>query len=608
MKGKLVRLSRSITGKLVIAISLFTILGTSISLFTTIQAEKKNSMADAIGFITSFSELMRKSIRHDMINVSPEDIQKTLEFFGTSESVKNVRILDHSGRISYSSRPDEIGGFVSRKSSNCTGCHDNSGIPLPSLAPDKRWTIYENPDSSRIITFAEPIYNETDCNSAACHAHGSDAKVLGMLLTDFSLQNIDSRIGKQVGRISLFIIIVVAIIAAILSFILWHIVLKPLNTLAGSMQKVSSGDMTQKVPIKANDEIGRLASTFNTMTGELLIARERMEEWTETLEEEVGKKTREIKKTQNRLVEAEKMAALGRLTADIAHEIRNPLTVLGGFGRRLQKCATTKNQLKYADIIVEESSRLELVLKDVLTFSSPVRIRFEKDSVNAVVSKSLSLYREICEEHGIDLTVGYNTDLPVLLQKDQVEQATNNLLTNAIDAMPHGGTLTVTTDVAQANDINYVAISVKDTGKGIPHDKLPLVFEPFFTTKKIGQGTGLGLSICKKIIEEHGGFIRARNGTGLTISMLFPYQSRADLQYKPCWEYMGCKQDVNTQESCPAYPHFGRICWAVAGTLCSGKIHGTYAQKIHDCHNCGYYRMVRSYQSSPVIPFSPQPT
>jgi hypothetical protein len=99
MKGMLFRLTHSITGKLVIAISFFTVLGTSLSLFTTIQAEKKNSMKDALAYITSFSDLMRKSIHHDMMKVSPEDIQKTLEFFGTSDSIESVRILDHSGFI-----------------------------------------------------------------------------------------------------------------------------------------------------------------------------------------------------------------------------------------------------------------------------------------------------------------------------------------------------------------------------------------------------------------------------------------------------------------------------------------------------------------------------
>jgi len=600
MKGMLYRLTRSITGKLVIAISLFTILGTSLSLFTTIQAEKNNSMADALSYITSFSDLMRKSIRHDMMKVSPDDIQKTLEFFGTSDSIENVHILDHSGRISYASKARDRGGLVSKNSPHCTGCHHSDATPLAALAPDQRWSISENPDSSRTITFAEPIYNEPDCHNAACHAHGSQEKVLGILLTDFSLQNIDTRIEKQVSQISFFIIIVVAIIAAILSVILWNIVLKPLNSLAGSMQKVSSGDITQKVPVQANDEIGRLASTFNNMTDELTIARERMEEWTETLEAEVEKKAFEIKQTQSKLIEAEKMAALGRLTADIAHEIRNPLTALGGFGRRLQKSATSKNQLKYAEIIVSEAERLEQVLRDVLIYSRPVRVRFERDSVNGVIRNSLALYQDICKEHKITVDVQLGPDLPVLLQKDQVEQATNNLLTNAIDAMPKGGTLSITSTLEGANNINYVAIHVRDTGEGIQHDKLPLVFEPFFTTKKIGQGTGLGLSICKKIMEEHGGFIKAKNGTGLTISMFFPYQDEEKMHYQPCWEYMGCNQDVNHVESCPAYPHFGRICWAVAGTLCAGKIQGTYAQKIHDCHKCGYYHTVQAAHSATV--------
>ena len=388
----------------------------------------------------------------------------------------------------------------------------------------------------------------------------------------------------------------VLVIAAILSIILWRIVLKPLSSLTGGMQKVSSGDMSQKVNIQSGDEIGRLASTFNTMTDELLIARQRMEEWTQTLEEEVYKQTRVIKQTQDKLIEAEKMAALGRLTADIAHEIRNPLTALGGFGRRLLKSTTSKNQRKYAEVIVSESDRLEQVLKDVLIYSQNVRTDFEKDSVRGIITKSIGLYQGICEEQSITVKAQYNTDLPVLLQKDQVQQATNNLITNAIDAMSDGGTLTISTELEKANHIEYVSVNVQDTGEGIPADKLPLVFEPFFTTKKIGQGTGLGLPICKKIVEEHGGFIKAKNGTGLTISMFFPYQKNEKLHYKPCWEYMQCKQDVNHDESCPAYPHFGRICWAVAGTLCAGKIQGTFAQKIHDCHRCGYYRMMQSVQ------------
>ena len=553
-------------------------------------------MADALSYISTFAELMRKSIRYDMLTFRRGDIQETLEFFGTSESIEGVRILDHSGRIFYSSTLEEVGRSIAKTSLSCTGCHNSDDKPLKDLLLENRWAIYEKPDGTRAMTFAEPIYNEPDCYTAACHSHGSEQKVLGILLTDFSLQAIDNRISNQIAGISLYIVLMVAVIAVVLSLILWRILLKPLGSLTMGMQRVSSGDMEQKVNILSNDEIGRAAFTFNSMTEELKVARQRMEQWTQSLEEEVDKKTREIKWTQDKLIQAEKLASLGRLTADIAHEIRNPLSALGGFGRRLQKSVTEKKQKEYAEIIVSEADRLEQVLRDVLTFSREARFHFNKVSVNGIVEKSVKLFKENCREQSINVEVLYETDLPVLIEKDQVEQAANNLISNAIDAMPDGGTLTVTTQKEQANDITYVAVHISDTGEGIPEEKLPLIFEPFYTTKKIGHGTGLGLSISRKIIEEHGGFIQAKNRTekGLTVSMYFPYQSDAKLKNVPCWEYMQCGRDVNDEIKCPAYPHFGQVCWAVAGTRCAGKIQGMFAQKIDDCRNCRFYKMYQS--------------
>ncbi len=158
--------------------------------------------------------------------------------------------------------------------------------------------------------------------------------------------------------------------------------------------------------------------------------------------------------------------------------------------------------------------------------------------------------------------------------------------------MPKGGILTISTKAEEINNITYVAIHISDTGPGIPEDQLALIFEPFHTTKGIGHGTGLGLSISRKIIEEHGGFIRAKNSDegGLTVSIYFPYQSEDDLARMPCWEFMKCKRDVNKEIKCPAYPNFGRACWVVAGTFCEGKVQGTFAQKLEDCRKCEFYK------------------
>ena len=592
MKGFLHRITRSLTGKLVISISLLTLVGTFISLHTTIQTEKKNSMVDAISYITTFSELMRKSIHYDMLTFRREEIQETIKLLGTSESIERVRLLDHSGRIFYSSNLEEVGSILENTSLSCIGCHRGDEKTPQALLPENRWAIYEKPDGSRTMTFAEPIFNEPDCYTSACHIHTSEQKVLGILLTDFSLHTIDNRFIAQLENILVYILLVVIVTAVILSIILWRIVLRPLTSLAAGMRQVSSGDMEQKVSIHSNDEIGRLASTFNSMTAELNIARQRMVKWTQTLEKEVAKKTLEIRQAQDKLIQAEKLASLGRLTADIAHEIRNPLSALGGFGRRLLKNTTEPKQKEYAEIIVSEADRLEHVLSDVLTFSREARFHFNKESVNEIIRKSVNLFRENCKDQSIDIQVQFKTDLPVLIEMDQVEHAANNLISNAIDAMPNGGILTVTTQEEQAHDITYIAVHISDTGEGIPEEKLPLVFEPFYTTKKIGHGTGLGLSISRRIVEEHGGFIGAKNRSemGLTVSMFFPYQSDEELKNVPCWEYMQCGRDVNDEIKCPAYPHFGQVCWAVAGTLCAGKIQGTFAQKTDDCRTCKFYK------------------
>jgi hypothetical protein len=186
----------------------------------------------------------------------------------------------------------------------------------------------------------------------------------------------------------------------------------------------------------------------------------------------------------------------------------------------------------------------------------------------------------------------FASDLPILIDRVHVRQGIDNIVSNAIDAMPDGGTLTMSTKVEGINNLIYVAVHVADTGSGIADDKLALVFEPFHTTKVIGHGTGLGLSITKKIIEEHGGFIRAKNNLkcGITFSLYFPYQSDEDLLAVPCWEFMKCKRDRNNEVKCPAYPNFGRVCWVVAGTFCEGKVQGTFAQKYQNCRRCDFFK------------------
>ena len=322
----------------------------------------------------------------------------------------------------------------------------------------------------------------------------------------------------------------------------------------------------------------------------------------ERLNLELNKSLDSLTRMQEKLVEQEKLSALGRFTADVAHEIRNPLTAIGGIARRLEKRLVNGTREKsYSDLIISETTRLENILRDVLTYSEKDQNHFEKFDINRTVSEAAPFFCDTCQEKKIKLIENYFEDLPkIYLHPDHVKQAIGNIMVNGIEAMSDGGTLTVKTNIEKENDINWVTVTVTDTGEGIPHDSLGYIFEPFHSTKKIGIGTGLGLPIAHKIMEEHRGFIRVDSepGRGSRFKLYFPYQSEEEDAKMPCWEFIGCGIEKDSSRRCPSYPHFGRICYGVAGTLCEIGVSGIYAEKIEECSKCPFYKELK--QAMPV--------
>jgi two-component system NtrC family sensor kinase len=599
MTNFLESIRKSLAGKLIVTIGLLLFIGGGISWYWLISQNGKNLMADAVEYTSSYSDLVKKSVRYNMLTFNRGPIQHTIESIGSSEGIRRIRLFDSKGTVFYSSQKAAIGTLVDRTSFACKGCHSNPQKPAETLMGRKQWVTYTDRDGQRVLTYVNPVYNEPSCYTAACHAHPRGQTVLGVLEIDFSLSPLYNRIRKQTVEITAYAISLMMVISLILYLVLRRFVMKPVSTLSEGMKKVSTGDLGQKVVLNSEDEIGVLAGTFNVMTEDLEVAREKMENFTQALEAEVAKKVDELKKSQDKLFQAEKLASLGRLTADVAHEIRNPLTALGGFAHRLYKIVEGDKQKEYADVIIAEVGRLEKILKDVLTFSRDARFHLGRRPLEEAVHEVVRTYEGLFREQSIEVDARIAENLPpVLIDKDQVKQALTNLIANAIDAMQKGGMLTISTGQEEVNDVTYVFLKVSDTGPGIPEEKLPLIFEPFFSTKEI-HGTGLGLSITRKIIEEHGGFIKAESveGKGATISLYFPYQSEEDSMQTKCWEYMNCGRDKDSALKCPAYPNFGRTCWAVAGTFCEGKAQGTFAQKYEDCKKCEFYQKVKDKEA-----------
>jgi PAS domain S-box-containing protein len=238
----------------------------------------------------------------------------------------------------------------------------------------------------------------------------------------------------------------------------------------------------------------------------------------------------EKERLREQLAETEKLAALGRIAANVSHTIKNPLTAIGGFANRLMNgLPDGTKEKKYAGLIFTEAVRLENVLQNVLLFSRRDADHRGECNLREILENALTMYEDICRDKGIAIDLQLR-DVPVIRgNKEQVLQAVENILSNAIDAMTGGGTLAVSTAIEQARGASWTAVRISDTGHGISPANVKRIYEPFFTTKLLLKGTGLGLSITKKVIDDHGGFIQVDSsiGTGTTFSIYFPLPNPA---------------------------------------------------------------------------------
>jgi PAS domain S-box-containing protein len=232
----------------------------------------------------------------------------------------------------------------------------------------------------------------------------------------------------------------------------------------------------------------------------------------------------EKQRLRERLAEAEKLSALGRIAANVADEIRNPLTAVGGFARRLLKIADSEKEKQYAEYISSEVGRVENLLNDVLAFSRKRSPLLEDHDIRTILDEALKTFEERLLHQSITVQRDYRNEAVVRVDKSHVRDAVERLIANALDAMPAGGTLTVLTEQEIVNGVPYVRARIQDTGEGIPPEKMEKIFEPFFTTRISRKGTGLGLTIAKNIVEEEGGIIRitSTETAGTTVTLLFP--------------------------------------------------------------------------------------
>ena len=237
------------------------------------------------------------------------------------------------------------------------------------------------------------------------------------------------------------------------------------------------------------------------------------------LEESFAVTTQELRITQEKLIRTERLACMSNLVQGVAHEIRNPITTIGGFARRIKKELGDNRKLeKYVDIILDETARLENIVKRVQDFTETQSYSPSPTSIEPLVEEVLNASMPQANQLGVRIVKEMAPDLPqVRLDSSQLSVALANLVENALEAMPQGGTL----NLKVLREDRSLVITIKDTGCGIPKDQLTAIYDPFVTSK--AKGAGLGLTLVNQVVSNHHGDIRitsqVQKGTVVTIRL-----------------------------------------------------------------------------------------
>lgn len=532
---------RSINLKVKVSLSLFVILTVVAILFTLVFVKHREDelQSEVARHVTQISDVIVASTRYAMLINQREIVEKIIDDIGKQKGIERVRLINKDGTIIHSNRSADVGYSVEQKDEPCVQCHQSSK-PLTKIPVDKRWKIIEGPAGHRVLGTMQAIRNEPTCSSASCHEHSTDQSVLGIVDIAFSLDEMDKARNEHALHVVAMSIGFILIFSIGIGVLLKRLVYVPLKDLESGAKTIASGSLDQAIPVRSDDEFGRVAGSFNHMTAALQQSRREMQDLVQTLESKVAERTQELMAAKAEVAQGEKLASIGVLASGIAHELNNPLTGILTFTSLMRKNATEGTQdASDLDLVIRETKRCASIIRRLLDFAREKVPSKGFFNLNQVIQDTVRFIEGPATLRQVEITTNLDPQLPqVWGDPDLIKQVIMNLLVNAEQAIEGHGKIVVTSrrlkasDRAQAEEESppMVEISITDTGCGIPDANLQRIFDPFFTSKDVGKGTGLGLSVSYGIVKAHGGKISVESvvGAGTTFRVHLPVQSFFD--------------------------------------------------------------------------------
>jgi two-component system NtrC family sensor kinase len=456
-----------------------------------ISTLQKTFLETYVHEVDSLSEIILRATRQEMLNNNRERVYQVIDEICDHSKIEHIRLINKDGFVVYSTNEVEINTQIDKiDDPGCRTCHRGEK-PLTHAGSMDRSNIFNNPNGMKILGISKPIYNEEICSTGSCHVHSGDLSLLGILDVAVSMDAMTSRVNDYRNNFLIQVFFLVSSLILCLILLTRKLITQPVQTFLNHTRAVANGDW-KYVDSVPGDELGELGEAFNEMTQKLKAAREERDEWAATLETRVEVRTRKIQEMQSVLIRSEKLAS---------------------FDPTLREDCKT---------IIEEAKRCSKIVGELLDFSRVSGIQKTWSSVNETIDRALALIEHHADFHDIEIIKQFGMDIPELyMDASQIEQVVVNMLVNASQAMPDGGSIKIITELRPSG--GTVEIQLTDTGVGISDQNLEKLFDPFFTTKG-HKGTGLGLSVSFGIIESHGGEIHVKSkvGEGTTFTIELP--------------------------------------------------------------------------------------
>jgi signal transduction histidine kinase len=429
-----------------------------------------------------FSGMVASGVSNVMLSGNPRAVAALFDTaLAHGSDLVNASLISPSGHVSASSSPALLGT-----------------VPWRDLQRFNQPTVITAP-AGREAEYAVvyPVMNTEAC--ARCH--GTSSRVNGWLDMRFTRAPVLAAQAQLARTLALSAGAAFVVLMGIALWLLGREAVSPLQRLVDVMKRAEAGDLTVRADEGRPDELGVAARGFDATLAALRRSQTELEAF-----------------YRERMVRADRFAAVGEIATGLAHEIKNPLAGLSGALELLaEDLQRDPRQAEIIDEMGHQVKRLTHTMESLLSFARPARARLRSTDVNGTIEKVLFLIGQQARG-GVEVHQELGADLPaVLADPFQLEQVFLNLCLNACQAMREGGRLTVTSRVGEG----HVVVEIADTGPGIPADLRAQVFKPFFTTKR--EGNGLGLAISARILAEHGGHIGFRcppdGGTTFTVTL-----------------------------------------------------------------------------------------